>query len=347
MAQLTNDQPATLAQHGPTVSQPPPTSRPVSPRTLIEALYRAVAAARYAPSAHNDQPWRWRLSGNGLDLFVEPGRMPGVTEPDRRIATLGCGAALHHARLALAAHGWRVNVSRLPDATDHGHLARLHIDTTARTGPATARRARYIRLRHTDPRPVTGEPLRPGELSTLRTAFESQHVLLHILRPDEILELTVATGQAGNAAPAEAQWHDELALWAGGGRIVGAGDHRRRPATHGVHDRAATYAVLHSPGDRELDWLRAGEALSAGWLVATVLKVSVLPFSAPIETAEACETLRRALPDLGQPHLIMRLGRHTTGTTAPLTPRLATDQIIERPAGLPERGHQRPSSVVG
>ncbi len=304
-------------------------ARPVSSRARAEAFYRAVAAARYAPSAHNTQPWRWRIRYDVLDLFAEPSRMLDVTDPDGRLITISCGAALHHARLALAARGWRVTVTRRPDAGDRRHLARLHIDTAAPTGPGNARLARYIRLRHTDPRPVTGHPLGTEDLDTVRTAFASQEVGLHVLRPDEVLALTLATGRTGSSEPAEAQWHDELAQWAGDGRIAGA---PRRPGRHGTHDRAATFALLHGPGDRQLDWLHAGEALSAGWLVATELGVSVLPFSAPIERAGARETLRRVVQEARRPYLLMRLGRHATRADAPHTRRLAVGHIIERNA---------------
>jgi hypothetical protein len=310
------------------------------PRTHTRALYRAVAAARYAPSAYNTQPWRWHLAGDVLNLFVEPGRMLDVTDPHGRLAVISCGAALHHARLALAAQGWRATVVRRPGPNSHRHLARLHLDTGAPTGPGTGRLARSVRLRHTDSRPVTGAPLGAEDLGTITTAFESQGVRLHVLRPDEILGLTVATARTGTVEPAEAQWHDELALWAGGGRIVGAAKDLRFPAPLGVRDRAATFAVLHGLGDQQHDWLQAGEALSAGWLVATGLAVSVLPFSAPIERLGAGETLRRALPELGRPYLMMRLGRHTTAAAVPRTPRLPAGRLIDRPmaAGAPDPG---------
>ncbi|MEV6600093.1 nitroreductase [Actinoplanes sp. NPDC051346] len=312
------------------MSAPPRAVRPISRRITNEAFYRAVVAAGRAPSAHNIQPWRWRVSNGILDLFADDARMSGPSESDRRLATISCGAALHHARLALAARGWRVTVTRQPDAADPGHLARLHIDEAAPVSPDTAELARAITLRHTDPRPVTGDPVAPEDLDAITAAFEAQHVRLGVLRPDQLLELTVATAHATNLAPADAQWHAELALWTGGDRIAGARDALPTPLAHGEHDRASTFAVLHGPRDQDLDWLHAGEALSAGALVATGLGVSVLPFSAPIEHAAARETLRRVVPELGAPYLMLRLGRHATETAAPHSPRLTAAQSIER-----------------
>jgi hypothetical protein len=247
------------------------------------------------------------MSPGVLDLFVDHDRMAPVADPDGRLATISCGAALHHARLALAAHGWRVTVIRRPDAADPAHLARLRIDGTAPVDPDTEELARAIEERHTDTRPVTGGPVEPEMLQTIGAAFEAQQVRLDVLRPDQILELAVATTGTSDAEPAAAQWHGELALWAGDDRIAGAADELRAPAEPG---RAATFAVLHGPSDQTLDWLHAGEALSAGALVAAGFGVSVLPFSAPIEYAGAREALRHAVPELGFPYLMMRLGRH-------------------------------------
>ncbi|WP_433790784.1 nitroreductase [Actinoplanes sp. CA-252034] len=286
--------------------------RPAGRRIANEIFYQAIAAAQQAPSAHDAQPWRWKVTNGVLDLFLHIEPPPGLPAPDGRLATIGCGAALHHARLTLAAGGWRVTTTRLPDPTEPAHLARLHLDGPAPVSPGTTGLARIIELRRTDRRPVTGRPITPEQLSTIRAAFESQHVRLAVLRPDQILGLAVATSHTGSLEPADRQWQSELALWAGGDRIVGAPHHLSLPVTRDGHDRAATFVVLHGPGDQSRDWLHAGEALSAGSLVAAELGVSTLPFSAPIEHERARAILRDAVPDLGCLYLMARLGHHST-----------------------------------
>ncbi|GIF29663.1 hypothetical protein Aut01nite_26490 [Actinoplanes utahensis] len=273
------------------------------------------------------------MTNGVLDLFLHPEPSAGLPGPEDRLATIGCGAALHHARLTLAALGWRVTTTRLPDPGEPTHLARLHIDGPAPVSSGTAGLARIIELRHTDRRPVTGSPIPPGHLSAIRAAFESQHVRLAVLRPDQILGLAVATADDGGLEPAGEQWRSELARWAGGDRIVGARRRLRLPLAHDGHDRAATFAVLHGPGDQSLDWLHAGEALSAGSLAAAELGASTLPFSAPIEHHRARDILRDALPDLGHPYLMMRLGHHATEAVRPLD-RETTTASPSRPGPL-------------
>jgi nitroreductase len=330
------------------------TIQPTEARAVTEVLYKAAAAAGHAPSIHNTQPWRWRLAGDTMDLFVERGRMLDVTDPDGRLATLSCGAALHHARIALAAHGWRAAVRRLPDPADPDHLASVHVEGPAPIGPDTERRAQNIRVRHTERRPVTGDPVGPAELSAITEAVESQGTRLHVLRPEQIYDLAAATSHAQGVESAETQWQQELARWTDGGRSAGTGVPdgvipRVTPATtlpgrdfgrHGDlpvgdgHDQSAVFGVLYGPADDPIDWLRAGEALSALWLVAVELHVSVLPLSAPIEVAVARENVRRLLSDLGHPYLAVRLGHQVAeADDIPRTPRLPADEIVEHTHG--------------
>ena len=71
-------------------------------RPVAVALAEAAASAGYAPSVHNTQPWRWRAHPDRLDLYAARDRQLTETDPEGRLLLLSCGAALHHARLALA-----------------------------------------------------------------------------------------------------------------------------------------------------------------------------------------------------------------------------------------------------
>ena len=92
----------------------------------------------------------------------------------------------------------------------------------------------------------------------------------------------------------------------------------------------ATFAILYGEQDGQLDWLRAGEALSAAWLTATELGISLLPLSATVEVAATRLTLRRLLAGLGEPYLVLRLGHADPDHAGPAhTPRLPAEQTIE------------------
>jgi hypothetical protein len=96
------------------------------------------------------------------------------------------------------------------------------------------------------------------------------------------------------------------------------------------------WAAAVGRSDEPVSWLCAGEALSAGWLVAIGRGLTVLPFSAPIEVTGTRELLRDMVADLGHPYLVIRLG--IVGPAAgdpPRTPRLSAEQILERSPNRP------------
>jgi hypothetical protein len=124
----------------------PGAARPINHRIANEDYYQAVVAAGLAPSAHDSQPWRWQVTGGNLDLFAAHQRMSRFPDPDGRLATISCGAALHHARLTLAARGWSVTVIRRPVTGDSTHLARLIIGGKAPVDPDASDLARFMRL---------------------------------------------------------------------------------------------------------------------------------------------------------------------------------------------------------
>jgi len=319
-------------------------------RAVTRALTNATTAASHAPSIHDTQPWRWRAHGDRLDLFIDQSRVLSVTEPGRRLAILSCGAALHHALISLAADGRHATVTRLPGDTRPEHLATIRVEARIPVEPAAIRRLQTVALRHTDRRVLSGRAVDADTMRSISAAVESQETQLNVLRPRQVLDLASATGHARCIESADRAWQSEVHSWTGGNRPLGTGvpdtviprsisqttvpspdfGHPGDMAIADTQDRTAVFAILYGPGDSDLDWLRAGEALSAAWLKATELGISVLPSSASIEVAATRETIRHLLSDLGHPYLVLRFGVLEPDTAGlPRTPRLPAGQTVE------------------
>jgi nitroreductase len=326
-------------------------SEAVDSRAESRALSDAATAAGHAPSIHNTQPWRWRLTDNELDLYLDHSRSLEATDPDSRLATLSCGAALHHALVSLAADGWHAILARMPNSAHPDHLAQLRLDHRIPVETAALRHLQTIGLRHTDRRPTPGTPVDADLLRSIVAAAESAGAGLHLLHPDQVYDLATAADHAQRTETDDAAWQAELAYWTGGTRPLGCGipdavipDRAPQTTVPGrdfghtgdlrvseSHEHDAAFAILYGPGDSNLDWLRAGEALSAAWLTATELGVSVLPLSATIEVPVTREDMRRLLSHLGYPYLVLRFTAADPGhAAAPHTPRIPANQIIER-----------------
>lgn len=133
------------------------TDRRTATRLSVEslALARAASAAASAPSIGSGQPWRWRIDGPLLSLYVDRAGAYGAG------LVVSCGIALHHARTALAADGVAADVRYLPDPIDPGLLATIGHAGPARAGAGEVRLYRAIAARRSDARPPGAGPV-PG-----------------------------------------------------------------------------------------------------------------------------------------------------------------------------------------
>jgi hypothetical protein len=299
-----------------------------------------------APSIHNTQPWRFVVGGSGLELHTEPSRQLPELDPDGHMMLVSCGAALHHAAVALAAAGYRTHVERTGAA--QGLVARLRVDGAGEPDPVAVRRLEAVPRRHTDRRPVAPVAVPAAALAAVSRAVTGAGLGLHVLRPGQVVELAVAVDRASHAEGTDERQRAELAGWVGGTRPSGTGIPdaaipRSAPETtvpgrdftiNGTltaapgHDERAVYAVVYGSGDRPTDWLRAGEALSAGWLDAVAEGLTLMPVSAPAEIASTRLRLGRLVANVGFPYLVVRLGLAQEGETV-ATPRLPVGEIIE------------------
>lgn len=310
------------------------------------ALMQAANAARHAPSFHNTQPWRWVVRGETLELYAVPERQLATADPEGRLMLLSCGAALHHARVALDAEGRRHTVDRPAGEP----LAVIRPQEQGEIDLAAVRHVQMMRVRRTDRRTVADEPLGADTVRTLTAAAEAAGVRTHVLNRDQVIELAVLVEQAQKTEDRDDRLRTEAAAWLGGDRPGGTGVPAgaipadppqttvaerdfHTPGTLAAgpgHDAAATYAVLYGPGDERADWLRAGEALSALWLTATENTVTVLPISGPVEVPFTRQRLRHLLGDLGFPYVAVRLGHADPEHAGPApTPRLGAEQVVE------------------
>jgi hypothetical protein len=318
------------------------------------ALRAAIDLARYAPSLHNAQPWTWRISGAVAELRADTGRAVPVADPTGREMLLGCGAALHHARVALGGSGWRVKVSHLPDPGQPDLLARLELAGREEPDQFAARMAAAIRRRRTDRRPFAPEALPAQVLDALRSAADGEGGHLALLtNPDDRLELAVLSARAERIQGDDPAYKAELAAWTGArpgldgvppSQVPHLTEARHTdvvqrdfeeaapgeaPVPAGVDEQPA-WAVLWTEGDSREHHLHVGEAMSAVWLTATDLGVAVGVQSQPVEVAGVrAQVDGRLLGSIGHAQLVMRLGRpDPAAAELPAAPRRPLDDVL-------------------
>src|SRR5262249_32143871 len=146
-----------------------------------------------APSLHNSQPWRWRVEGEVVELHVDPDRAPRRTDLSGREALIGCGAALDHFRVAMAAAGWTANVERVPNPNNFLHLSSIDFSPMDYVTDAHRQRANAILERRTDRLPFAAPPNWASIEAELTRAVDSTRVCLDVIADELRPELAEAS----------------------------------------------------------------------------------------------------------------------------------------------------------
>jgi nitroreductase len=314
------------------------------------ALEAAAHVAVHAPSVFNTQPWRWRLSGETLELHADRTRALTATDPEGRLLLLSCGAALHHARVALRAAGWDVHVERLPRGGTSEVLARITIAGTADADREAERLAGAITVRRTDRRAFSDRTVSPELLSRLRQAVEAEGAYLHVVRRDQMPMLATSTARAADAETSDPAYRAELEHWTNrpadsGDGVPAATAVQRAPRRVPVRDYApgavaglsagddfdlgAAYVVLFGLTDEPEALLRGGEALSALLLTATADGLATAPMSDTIEVQWPRHLLKGLLSGVGEPYLTVRLGYNDAAPDLPPAPRRNAADVVQ------------------
>ncbi len=310
------------------------------PPDLPSALAAAARVALRAPSVHNTQPWHWSVAGDHLELRADPRWTLNVADPDGRLMVLSCGAALHHARVALHAMGYPTQVRRFSDSARSTLLAEVTVGQSgAPTSTATDLLGAALR-RRTDRRELADRPVSEAVVADLRKAAADHGVWLHVLRSDQARRIVVAAGHADAVELAEPDYRGELERWSHAPKdaVAGIPETSLPPRGRG-YQTSGEYAVLYGNGDQPGSWLAAGEALSAVWLTAICHGLAVQPVSSVIEVPAGRAALHSVLFGMGTPYLVLHLGFPAADADElPQTPRRPAAESVDLPGWIdPDR----------
>ena len=302
-----------------------------------------VAAAVWAPSVHNTQPWWFSADGQELSLHADAGRQLRVADPRGREMMISCGAALFTARLALRSLGYVPQTSVLPDPGDPLLVARVSWQRRAAAAEYEQQLYSQVRRRRTHRGGFDPVPIPPDLVAMLQECAERDGAMLRIVRSaGNRAVLAAAVETAEQALELDSMYARELASWA-----TPPGSTRRDGVPHTAYSMRPEFTLPYFPGrdfarghrwgaagsspsvaprsaglvcilttaaDRPIDWVNAGQALQRGLLTGAICGVAAALHSQPLERVRLREFIRTQLCDGGYPQLVLRLG--TTLQTA-------------------------------
>jgi len=98
-------------------------------------IYPILEKSILAPSGDNMQPWRFRVSGNRIDLFIVPGHKGHFFEVGYRTLYLSAGAVIENIRVAAAHAGYRLSLSYFPDEGNDRKVASITLEPVDKSNP--------------------------------------------------------------------------------------------------------------------------------------------------------------------------------------------------------------------
>ena len=314
------------------VESPPWPAEPATTAAMRARLAWYAAVARWAPSKHNTQPWRFVVRSRSLEVWTDPSRMLPETDPHRRELIISCGAAVQLACVAARAHGYEPAVALLPDGVG-SFVARL-----VEIGPWLATEQdrsllAAVPFRRTDRGPLDGNLLPASLPFLLQSAAAAQGATLKMVStPGDRLTLAGLVERADRLLVQRGRVDQEIAHWLrepGDARRDGVPtDHTRgaaasyraefvqrdfsstssRPAQDRPGPDHPMLGVLCTPRDGVQDWLIAGQALAAVLLNAALAGSHASYLNQPVEEAAIRAQLREQLLLPGVAQLVLRLG---------------------------------------
>jgi nitroreductase len=313
-----------------------------------EVIAGWLGSATLAPSMHNTQPWRFRVSRADqiIELYADPSRMLKDGDPHGRAVHISCGAALFNLRLAVAVGGREAVVRLLPDPGQPQLLAELRLAGPYRPGEADTELHAAITARHTNRQPFSNRPVPPGVLAELVQSASSEGATLHFPDHSETSRLLHLISDAERDLLADPGYRTELAQWVGENRdrdgipssALGPRDpvgrtpvrdftpDQHQPLGYAWFEENPQLAVLSTAGGTRKDWMHAGQALQRVLLNATAHGIAAAPLTQPLETADAW-LVRDPREDAEQPQMILRLGY---GLPASATPRRPVSDVLDQ-----------------
>lgn len=302
-----------------------------------------------APSGRNTQPWSFRVTADGVEVFADFSRRLMIIDRDDRELLMSVGAAITNFRVAAAHFGFETNVFYDSRDVDRAPVAFVTVRETCAPDRALTALFPAIPQRHTNRAPFDGESIDPTALTRICDVIETYADTFRLIHNRDrhcIAEWIESGDREQMARPA---FRQELADWI---RPAGAPDgltgatfglpralsgaaswlmrHIDAGAWHGRRDRqlaeSASVLLVVTAEDDRVSLVKAGEALERLLLTVTAMGLQYSFLNPAVEVEELRTRLQALTGALHPPQLLLRLG--TAVAAAEATPRRPLAEVL-------------------
>jgi hypothetical protein len=302
-----------------------------------------------APSGHNTQPWSFRITTDGVEVFADYSRRLLIVDRDDRELLMSIGAAITNFRVAAAHFGFETTVAYEPRTEEALPVATILVRETCGPDSALATLFPAIRKRHTNREAYDEQPLDPTSLQAIFDLMD-ENPALHLIATRDKQRVADCIEAAERALMARPAYRAELADWIGRAgeekdglsaealgvprvltpiapwliRKFDAGEIQAR------HDlelaRSASMLLALTADDDRVSLVKAGEILERLLLTVTACGLQYSFLNAAVEDDASRETLRTIVGSTRTPQILLRIG--SAAVAAQQTPRRGVESVI-------------------
>ncbi len=307
-----------------------------------------------APSGHNTQPWRFRLTSKSIDIYPDFSRSLSVVDGQNRELYISLGTATENLCIAARHFGYQDSVSILSDVAGEYYV---HVELKKVDKIYSDSLFEQIIKRQTNRRIYTNRPLASDTLKVLRGVHLEDGVHIHLYEKEnaEFNQLKEFVYRGNEMQMTDSAFKKELTNWI---RL------NRKQALK--YKDGLTYAVMGSPSvpswigkpimnfvltpeaqnksDKKkiesssllalftvenstpLGWIALGRSLERFLLESTLLGVTNAYLNQPCEVNSLADEMRTKLDINGEyPMLLIRLGH---AVSMPYSPRKEVSDMV-------------------
>jgi nitroreductase len=317
--------------------------------THDEQMRFLLRYAILAPSGHNTQPWTFRVTAEGVEVFADTSRRLLIVDRHDRELLMSIGAALTNFRVAAAHFGFDTTVAYETGSIESLPLATILVCETCAPNQELAVLFPAIRKRHTNREPYDEKPIEPAELKAICDVVDANPSTLRLILPRDKERVAECVEAAERVLMTRPAYRAELAEWVGSPerkdglsaeafgmpkilagvapwliRNFDAGDlHARRDVEL---TRSASMLIVVTAEEDQISLVKAGETFELLLLTVTRQGLQYSFLSAPVEVDETRERMRSLIGGTRAPQLLLRIGSATTA--AHPTPRRPMESVI-------------------
>jgi hypothetical protein len=178
-----------------------------------EQLEFLLKYAILAPSVHNTQPWAFRITGEGIEVYADGSRAMPVVDPGERELLMSLGAAITNLRVAAAHFGFHASVVYQARPEISLPVALVTFSETSDPDMRLARLFGAIKRRHTNRHAFNGESLDPRAVTALSDLAALFPETLSILLSEFQKQTADLVAFAGRRQMASEGFRNEVADW--------------------------------------------------------------------------------------------------------------------------------------